>query len=260
MSNPIIPLRLSLPISPVGIQLWLAADAIEEPDGTLIGSWGDLSFNASAARQDNSSFRPQLKLAQLNGLPVVIFDIVNDCLQLGGRNGLYFDKTQPISIFAVMKIASTAMPPVMVISKRDPVGVYGGFYFLISANPSSSPPVSISYNFRGINLGLTKKLATLPQGILTNWHALGCTYDGSLGSAGISLYQDGVLITAGLSVQDTICDTIKSPFAPAIGTQTGDNDGGTGLSLAELLLFTRKLSTSEITALEQYFQQKWGVP
>jgi hypothetical protein len=76
------------------LQLWLKADAgtyqnaaLTTPallDAAPVGGWQDQSGNANNEVQSSGGARPQLKLAAVNGLPVVRPDGLADCLSTAG--------------------------------------------------------------------------------------------------------------------------------------------------------------------------------
>lgn len=254
MTNPfVIPIQLPLPVSPSQLALWLAADQIEEADGTLLGSWGDLSFNFSAARQDTRTLRPTFKLNQQNGLPAVVFDAVSNLLLLPTKNSLGFVISRPVSIFFIAKFLGSAnLNPIRKGSGASPdtgwkveTQVTGGATDLVEFALMTGG----AFTFKAMNVS--------PLG---PWGLVGVTYDGSNNSAGMNFYQNGVLVTSVFGSANSASGSIASPYPPAIGAIDNSNVGGGNWSLGEMMMFTRLLSAAEIAAIHTYAQQKWATP
>lgn len=80
-------------------KLWLKADEINLANGALIPTWNDVSGNNHHASQSNSTYQCTLQTNQINGLPAVRFDGIND----------YFDDNHSYSartVFYVYNILS----------------------------------------------------------------------------------------------------------------------------------------------------------
>ena len=97
------------PLSIAGLQLWLKADAglytdaaMTTPavnDADVVGGWADQSGNGNHATQATTANKPLLKLAVVNGKPVVRFDGADDLLQTISNMPA---ANSPLSIFAVV--------------------------------------------------------------------------------------------------------------------------------------------------------------
>ncbi|QQS60227.1 hypothetical protein IPN41_03870 [Candidatus Falkowbacteria bacterium] len=87
-----------LPDSITGLIAWWKADALTLNNGVRVSSWTDSSTSGRNATQNNDDFRPTFITNEVNSLPVVRFDGVNDNLNLSIISTL---KT----VFVVMKWA-----------------------------------------------------------------------------------------------------------------------------------------------------------
>src|SRR6267378_6516246 len=112
-----------------GLLLWVAADAIEEADGTPISTWGDLSFNFSAFTQPIPSQQPLFRLNQANGLPAVVFDAVDDILRLTENpDKLRFDYQQP---WTAVVVCSPSAPIMGLTNVEIPASSLRGVEFMV---------------------------------------------------------------------------------------------------------------------------------
>ncbi len=100
----------SLKSTPVGMTGWWKADAGTYQNTALsmpatasndpVGGWADQSGNVNSLLQGTAGLRPTLQLAQINGLPCVRFDGVDDWITAA------YTLNQPATMFATLKMRS----------------------------------------------------------------------------------------------------------------------------------------------------------
>jgi hypothetical protein len=84
------------PIPLEGLELWLRADHEVGQVGGLVSSWKDGSEHARDALQTEAGFRPKLVEGALSGKPALVFDGVDDFLDLPELDA---DISQGVSMF-----------------------------------------------------------------------------------------------------------------------------------------------------------------
>jgi hypothetical protein len=86
-----------------GLEAWYKADAITGlADADPVATWIDSSGNGNDATQGTGDNKPTYQTNELNGLPVVRFDGINDVLSAS------FTLDQPLSLFLVFMATNTA--------------------------------------------------------------------------------------------------------------------------------------------------------
>lgn len=105
------------PNSITGLIAWWKADALTLNNGVRVSSWTDSSTSGRNATQNNDDFRPTFITNEVNSLPVVRFDGVNDNLNLSIISTL---KT----VFVVMKWADPTNYGAPILGDSDGASVY----------------------------------------------------------------------------------------------------------------------------------------
>jgi hypothetical protein len=111
-------------IPTVDLQLWLVADEITGlADGDPLSTWADDSGNGRDATQSGGK-RPTYQTNEINGLPVVRFDGVDDEMAIGSVIGSTSDWTA----FFVLRASSTSLNQVQYVLGASGSGgiIYGG--------------------------------------------------------------------------------------------------------------------------------------
>jgi len=80
---------------------WLDANTISGVDGSVVGTWNDISSNGYDAVQGTGAYQPILKKSIINGQSVVRFDGSNDFLISNITNSY----SQPITMFIVYTVS-----------------------------------------------------------------------------------------------------------------------------------------------------------
>jgi hypothetical protein len=228
-----------------GLKLWLKADGAiwqdaarttaAAADGDPVGAWDDGSGLANHATQATSTKRPTLKLAVLNGRPVLRFDGVDDLLTTA----------------AVV------------------TGVADNFSMACVLVPStlSTNGISACYNGTGASNGWGLSHSTGNGQGKVGWLRGGLAWD-STGTAGATaaqaliLVRDAGVATAykdGAALSPTFAG---APNAPTGVTRVGNHDPSSPYQgdVAECLVYAAALTAGQRASLADYFRSRWGTP
>ncbi len=225
------------------LNLWLMGNKEAVTVNGAVSSWGDQSTNNNDGVQNNSSQRPQLVNDRLlNGLPTLRFNGGDDEIQVPHTSSLFFD-IQMTTIMVVRTDTNAGASTQTLLSKRnsnviDPGIPQGLEYFFINSL------------FRTVHGDLR--------------------YEGNRfqGRNILSLTRNDEIVNLQID---------KAPFnhppfgSPATGQFMNNNDPiriGNGRNvnaalvgdIAEVLMFSRELSDSEIKTIEEYLNDKYAPP
>ena len=217
---------------------WLSATDItnggtEPNNGDKVASWSDLTGVAGDATESNSADQPTYETNVQNGLPAIRFDGTADrglegTFTRSNNGGLtvilvgQFDFINPRR--AMFEFYQDGSPDSGSSSRR-------GFFFSYGFNEASS------------NMGLT-------SGGFNIWSAYDDGSQTTLSENGVNLYTNNA-------------NHFGSTEFSGLGRYVlgDDKTGGDKLEgyIGELLIFDRQLTTDEMTTLETYLQNKWGL-
>jgi hypothetical protein len=94
------------PISTDGLMLWLRADKGITSSSNLVSRWADQSPSHLDAAQATTSLQPVISSTGINGHPAVVFDGVDDFLQISKS----FDvETGAVTVFTVVMMPDTSV-------------------------------------------------------------------------------------------------------------------------------------------------------
>jgi hypothetical protein len=102
MRRPLYTVAAFSPTDVANLKVWLKADQISLADNDPIDTWADQSGNALDVTA-SSTARPTYQTNELNSLPIVRFDGINDALTRSSFTNL----SQPNTIFCIRKHLST---------------------------------------------------------------------------------------------------------------------------------------------------------
>lgn len=214
------------------LTLWLKADAITGlSDGDPVTTWPDSGPAGNDATQGTASEKPTYQTGEINGLPVVRFDGVNDWLaSAASASGV--EQT----LFAVVKFALT-----------DVSGTLRG--------PSASGGLQWTFNgdgwyglIRAQIAGISGDFTTFTSG----YHYLSARWSDTedLGAT----WRDGSTWTS-----TTHTASLSAGTTTQIGRAFSDAGESLGGDLAELISYDAALSTSDRQAIEAYLAAKYGL-
>lgn len=224
-----------LPTNRSLIHAWFAADQITGlVDGDPVATWEDSSIRGRDATQATSGFRPIYKTGILNGLPVVRFTPASE----HGLQTATFDALPAFTAFVVAKHAD---------------GSPGGFQMAFGANAINADS-GASVHVLGTS---TTNLITFAGTILngpapdTDWIRATAIHNGSNGVFDV----DGSETSGAIGTRTPIIWTVGHHRQGASGSRGSFWNG----DIAEIIVYNRVLTASEIAKVEAYLAGKWGL-
>jgi hypothetical protein len=226
-----------------GMLLWLKADAGVTLDGSgKVQEWADQSGSLNHAAQSTSGQRPEVVSNAVGGKPSLKF--------YGGRNLRlptgFADFTDGISFYVLMKSpAAQAWERYISFSSTS-----GGADLMEMFRVDATDDIAAMFSDATTSSGVEFPDANPPSSLFS---ATGVTFNPSSDTA--SLYKDGVLT-----------DTETSTINPRVFARS-HNYIGTGWighhmqgEIAEVLVFNRSLSQTEVAQLSLYFGERYSMP
>ena len=214
------------PSSLSGLQFWVDFSDLSTitSSGGLVSQVADKSGNGRDISQPTSSNRPTIGASTKNGMDVLTFD--------GSDNlkSAVWTQPQPVTMFAVVRNSENSG------SNRQIIG-----------NSNSISPVF----YKSGNVWRLYSASELASSVSVDnsWHYL----SGVVNSGSSVLRLDGTQIAAGNTGSNSWNNT-----SIAIGNSP---DAGNGFGwigdIAEIFVYSRVLSTSEITQVESYLNSRW---
>lgn len=229
-------------------------------NGSAVGYWGDKSGNSRNVRK-TGTVRPTFQTSIKNGLSIVRFDGIDDVLS---GTGFMYNSVAGVTIFTVVKGNPNAGRELISERMTNPsvAGIYGpiqakAFWF---SNPS---PILNSFIWLGSsNNILLRTGASVNRDYGTafdnTWRLVGCIDD--VPNANYKAFIDGVQ-TGNQAYDNASLDPNRtSPFNNLnIGAGISSGSLAFECDLAEVIVYTRALTTSERQTVEGYLRTKWGI-
>lgn len=225
------------PLEIPGLRCWFRADSLTLLDGATVQTWTDSSGNGLDASQSVPANRPTFKTGIINGLPVVYFDDSNDYLE-----------TPSITMSRQsLTVAGVIAYPSNVATNAPMVSFYSGgnaVWRVATDTTTGSSPHSISLS--ATNDGGTEYTASTPENIPSNQFVL---FVARADDTDLQIWRDGA----------------PSGSATRTGPSTASFTGifrlgwptGTGVYLAEVLVFDRALRGAQMELIEDYLWTKY---
>lgn len=213
--------------------------------GQTIRSWLDKLGFGRDANQSNSNKQPTWLANQQNGLGALQFDGAGDTLTL---NPIAWSLSLPgQTTFVVFKLNGQADQ--MHIQSTNT----GGFAFNLSGT-------SWAVETAGA-------LAVSGQGSdTTNYHYMGMIFDGTQTNANVTTQNNDRIKFRFDGAQQALtfatnANATTSPTANTLNVGADDNGNAGYLNglIGEIMIWTRTLSAVEITQVENYLKNKWGI-
>lgn len=235
-----------------GLRLWLKADSgliLGGPDS--VTTWEDRSGNGLDVAQGTEANQPAKVSADLNGLPVVRFDGVNDYLIRSNVMGVDLFDNSNNSVFIIQKQVGTdartstfSWTPPSTSSNR----------FMVHATWDDA----ISYQIGNADIGGGGALdAPQPYGWDDRWHVLKLWREGNNGQItvdGIGLSPNRYFST---SANNSVAGNLYVGADWWSAASLTDN-WFTG-DIAEILVFNRALTAQEQQTIDYYLRGKYGL-
>jgi prepilin-type N-terminal cleavage/methylation domain-containing protein len=251
----------SSPVASIkGISIWI--DAISDAsfqsndldDGTAITTWNDINPQTITKANLTPSGGPVYKTNIINGLPAVLFDGTDDFASTANFSNISSSST----VFAVVKLPSTALAAKTIFSKRPATGTSMNIEFGTTAT------TGWTYSDGGASYNPTASSSpTAASGayVVSVVYNASSTVIASSTAAGVSFFQNG-------SVAPFTASSINTTSSPNASVPENLFVGKSGLTatpaffsghIGELIVFDRALKKEERQAIESYLGKKWGI-
>lgn len=218
-------------------------------DGQATKSWIDKLGNGRNADQSTANRQPIWRANQQNGLGTLQFDGTNDSLTLN-----------PIP-WALSLTGQTTYVVVKLNAQADQMHVMatntGGFTFNLSG---TSPNINWAVETAGA-IAVSDQVSNT-----TNYAYMGMVFDGSQTDANTTTQNNLRLKFRYNGVQKALTFSTNANAATSGSANTlnvGADDAGNNNYLngyiGEMMIWTRTLNASEITQVETYLKNKWGI-
>jgi PKD repeat protein len=225
--------------------LWLRADSNVVLNGSTVAQWNDCSMNNNNATQSVSALQPLLVNNNLNGLPVVSFDGIND----------YFNGT------TIPNINNSSLSIVVVANGATYVGPYISPFFGVNCysnqfgfcrsgqNQSLLLTNTVQYTY-----GLMSSSGSLPNSGFP-YSILECTKDFNVVS---KIYINGDSLNSSTDATQTGTFLNGNYYI-------GEGNGGCYLDyyngdIAEIIIYNQALSATDRQSVEKYLHDKYAPP
>jgi hypothetical protein len=215
------------PSSIAGLLAWYKADSLSLNDGDPVSTWTDSSGSGNDATEASGA-RPLYQTNELNGLPVVQFDGVDD--QMVSSLSM---ATKPFTAFAVVKFATFVNEATILGPNAS-----GGLQWRGNSDQRQGLLKSVTAEIGSSGTQLS----------VDTFYRLAATY--SSGGA-YTFYLNGTADGTGTNNQTFSATTLQ--LARNI---TGEDLTG---QIAEILFYDSVLGTTDRQAVEVYLTDKWGL-
>lgn len=237
-----------VPVTPplTGMAIWWSADVgnncsgVACTDGAGQTTWADRSGNGNTGLVSRCGVTPTFHTNQINGKPAVTFNGNSSA----NVNATCYTATTSVdnkatsTMFAVVKFGGSGG---YIIASGTGTPLKWGGYGSIGSNT-----IQILQQGSVANIGAS--VATGNQ----NWNQINATYDSSTGAWALRTNRaaDG----SGTQIR-----SITSNFLDLGITESGGSISTLLGQVAEFILYTRVLSSTEITTVETYLNSKYGL-
>jgi hypothetical protein len=230
-----------------GLVLWLRSDRGLNISGGKFASWSDQSTNGNDAKQTVAANQPVYNTTapSLNNQPTLSFTAsASTFLRIADNASL-----QPSNLSAALVARYTAQNPYQALISRTTSGNWNDGWALSNGPVANYGQVE----FWTTNLN-TNSLGIQPIG---TWHLWLGTYDG----AAVTLYIDGTKetpssATGGITYPPATDTLIGAYWGAASATPSGFAN----IDLAEVIVYGRGLSATEVAEIHAYAMARYKTP
>lgn len=215
-----------------GLELWLKADSLSASDNDLIDTWSDLSGQGHDATQTGSNRATYIE-NQINGLPVIRFDGVDD----------YYDDSHSYNsrtVFVVYRVSSVSQ------DTNDLGQLWGeyaaGVHVACDARGGGNSQ-GFSFDGSGGSGGIYSLDNNAFSGVVTNSNTQAWVYDQTH------------LVTTQFTATTAISQQVIGNLFPSF--PVGNHQFGG--DIAEIIVYSTDLSSAEIDAIKTYLNTKYSV-
>lgn len=225
-----------------GLTLQLDATVGVETNASGVTAWRDQSGLTHDALQGTASDEPSLVSNGINGLPSLGFDGTNDRLLISSLVQATMITVSNYTTFSVWKAVAIDTDSGQGWA-NDAIFMDGGGGFFGLAVRSTGPKLQ-AYNWHGNN-AVAETPFTLGTPVLaTTMHVTNYLYS--------SVYGGG---SASVSSPNT-----QAPSDAGLRIGEGNSSQYFNGQIAEILIYNRVLSPSEVTSVQSYLNAKWLIP
>lgn len=211
-------------------------------DNAGVARWEDKSGNGYHLTQGTANNRPTLRPATRNGRSVLEYDGANSNLV----SASIANDLSALSIFAVFSADTLGQNSLGAIwANNTAINLSGARQYRTQSGPTMAAAFG---NNDSRNTATTYSLAAF-----TRYHVFWS--GGTNRATDFSFLLNGSSLSPGLS--GTLTTTAHPTGALAVGNTPGGTRAWDGF-IAEVLVYTRLLSTSERTAVDRWLAGKWG--
>jgi hypothetical protein len=193
---------------------------------TGVSAWADQSTNGNTLLQATGGAQPTLTAGQINGLPAVVFDGVDDTISAT------FTLAKPTTVFIVMS------QPTWTNADRLFDGKTANDSLLLQ---QSGAPNGILISSGGASTGNTMALALATFGLVT------CVFNGASSS---------IQVNSVAAVTGTVGATAAGGFT--IGSRAAPLAFG-NIAVAEVIVMAAVATAAEITSVKAYIAARYGI-
>lgn len=208
------------------------AHSLDLADNASVPLWQDLSGNGNDLSQANAAEQPTYLAAGLNGKPTVQFN--NSSLS---KSSFTLPNDDGATFFIVLQNEGSSSSVVLSIGNEG----------------SSSSAISFRSSGSLQRFGTYLNTADAVANAAQSTDLSGTLYSSSYNSAVITMYQDGVFVT-----DTAYTDPIGAHNLLRLGKDPNGGRPFTG-RISELIFYSRALSESEISSMNSYLMDKWGI-
>jgi len=205
-------------------------------DEGQITQWTDKSSFAHNANPDGGSAKPTYENTVLqNGYGYIEFDGVDDSLKVSPFTNI--TSIAGLTVFQVFQTKNITAPASDVF-----LGTNDADFGILHLNGA------MKLTMKGSSFDAAKSITA------NTWHQHTLIYDGTAPSLGYRLDKSAGTVTGGSVPSTSSANTDEMFF--------GNNVSGTSALdgyLAEVIIFTKTLSATEISNIENYLSNKWGL-
>jgi hypothetical protein len=228
------------------LELWLKADALSLNNNDAVATWTDSSGNENDATQATSGNRPVFKTNILNGKPVVRFDGTDDWMSVPSSTGLFkflHDGTGA-TVFVVFLNQTIDTTNRMILDSGGQASSATGFHFEIIGDEWTT---RINGGAEVINEGIA---AT------SNHRRYVCFHGTSRNPDFYARIDDSEVADVDYSSTPS---TGNSNYDLNIGRNPRLNARFYGGDIAEIIMYSKILSSDEVEAVEGYLSDKYDI-
>jgi hypothetical protein len=246
--------NITSPLDLDSLFYWFAADVGVTTNNNKVTQWNDLSGNGYHVTQADTSKAPTYSATGGPGSrPTLTFDGTDDFL----ASAAHFWGSDDLTVIVVMKFANaTRNAQEVVIRKGESVGNNRQFY-VMGQNSSNSFVIDFSVFKDG---GAVNYVAYLFAQKYNTYKLQSCISDGAgVVTANIDGNTQSVTRSANGSGDDTIKNSSSSKTSIGVANPDGTPAAFLQGSISEIIVFSRALTTTERTAVENYLNKKYDL-